>query len=1199
MITTTAQIIAQISDPKQAEKLRGKGVVEKKLDDTTYLIRFSSGKIKVKVTSGTLAPDTIVQVKSRGGKIILQPVPATESQVDRIVLTGTKQEVAVNKAVYELLSIITDSTEGKGGGQTGPDYASIIKKLATFLQDNQHIQDLSKDIQALAKKVILFSSKIPESPDKQAVQEMKALVQSFQQKLIELCFQQQNSIKLTTPVEQGFIYFSNKEEAIEWLVKTQPHIDKNALDSIVPSKSEPVIIRTINTGDGTSIAIAMNEKEGAQVLDTYIHNEGKNPLWETLPPDLLLSILESKGSITIETIESIDKILQLYTNSSQPRQIQPEDIAKPVMQQWIALMIDNDPAMQTISSYAPAHSAGDIAYMVEHEITKSLPKSAFISEIIKEVLTNTINNPDIPKTEIISNAFDKMGYNLEHELARVASSGSAENKDVSDNVKAALLSLMLQTMPQGESPSSSHIPAGINGVQKPVYVIPQFQAIDIMIQNLIEVINADLEKIIVEQNKQEAPQSEKTVYETIQTLKKITGDFIQQLSEGNQRLFELLNVEYQSKPAAESQAAAPQVEITEFTSQLSGLLKNLTEAVKGEITEYLSSQQHVKEETGQIDRIEIEKLLNTLLQFVEKQKQEIQHYNDLLRDVVSIEAKQLVNTLIGKTSDIITRIAEQLEALLKSITNRQNIPLNMIESQNAAIKQITEDKINSFFRPLDNLLNALGATLKPIQTGHGSTSQIQALTDNIYKAIVDSRSSMTDEIAALSQDIIKNVESRKGYSIGHINAAIKRLIDIVNSLNNKLSPLLTAEKAPIENAFRDILQHFNTASAHWSKESTAALSNMEQHFANIVQELKESFSQSIMQQVSAQKDSKGQLDSFVSKILQGSISETADSVKQLASQISNHFKSPRFSSLGNLQQQLQSTFKAVESSLKSMMINLRNTISGGEEKFINSIHELQKGESSQATASKNIQSIANRLSYDISRILDNTLKEMMTLLEKMAKEVEKNPEHLLRQLNNTVIQTKQEIDQLIKTINRQIVNLSSRAERAFDTTLPDGIRRQVETALSQLETLQLLAKPTPTSEGQQQILSLPMKIGDEWTDVNILLIKKRDKSKSKISSDKFAVRMYVSPSQCGPIIVNMDYHVKHKLTVRIEFEKNDARNWFNKYKEQLIAALRENGMSLVALSLESAPRKEPAKKIERPALPVIKGKRQSKIDISI
>ena len=183
MITTTAQIIAQISDPKQAQKLRGKGVVEKKLDDTTYLIRFSSGKIKVTVTSGTLSPETVVQVINQGGNIILQPLPAPGSHGDRIVLTGTKQELAVNKAVHELLSDLADIPSSKGAGQSDPDYRAILNKLAATLQDNQQLIRSDKDLQAVAKKIIQYSSQPLKTPGHQALPEIKSLVQSFQQKL--------------------------------------------------------------------------------------------------------------------------------------------------------------------------------------------------------------------------------------------------------------------------------------------------------------------------------------------------------------------------------------------------------------------------------------------------------------------------------------------------------------------------------------------------------------------------------------------------------------------------------------------------------------------------------------------------------------------------------------------------------------------------------------------------------------------------------------------------------------------------------------------------------------------------------------------------------------------------------------------------------------------------------------------------------
>ena len=1382
MITTTAQIIAQTFDPKQAEKLRGKGVVENKLDDTTYLIRFSSGKIKVRVTSGTLTPDTVVQVKNRDGKIILQPVSTPGGHGDKIVLTGAKQETVVNNAILVLLSIIADSAVTKNRDLQDSEYASIIKKLATVLKTNPQILDLSKSIQATAEKIVLSASQLQETPDKLALSDIKALVQSFQQKLVTLCCQQQNSIKLSLPVEQGFILFASEEEAIEWLAKTQPEIDKNTLQNLLLTKSEPVIIRTVNTGNGKSLAMVMSKEEGALILDTYIHNETKSPLWETVPAKLPYSILESKGSITTQSMESIDKILKLYHSSQQIRQTQPSDITKTIVQQWISLMLDNGTPLQALISNEPVLSSEDIVRLIEHDSAKSEPKAAVIAELIKDVLTNPIKNPDLPKTDIITNAFDKMGYNLENALTKRATSGYIEKIDVSDNVKAALLSLLLQTPPREEAFPS--IPAEESErIQKPATEVLQLRIIDSLVKTLMKDVENDLEKAMAEQEKQNAPQSsEKAVHEAVQTLKKIFGDFIQQLSEDNQKLIELITGVYQSNHTVEMQAVTPrvsipqsfapgsdsidqllsfllrsftnidksfealkmtlnsspsmdtnsaqqltdngekvlsiikefinqlhdytktlsqykaetlsnisqevnaklqippftaseldtflvnfrnlivtlegkpdietldiqakvppsfsaeqiqnqirtaiqalitsldqnsqgfmkqlqeyssdlnpqaQIEINEFASQLSELMKNLSDTVKSEIVEYLLTQEQFKEETPPDNKIEIDKLLNTLLKFVEKNKQEIQHYSDILKDLATIEGKKLIHSFNEKASDILDRIMAQLEGLHKSIKNQPSVPISELQEQSTLIKQDAADKINSFFKPLDNLLNTLLTTAKPSQTDLSSSNQIQAFIDNLYKTIINARNSVFDEIASFTQKTINDVESKKEYNISNIYTSIKNLVQIVTTFNNDLLSILTEEKSPIEHAFQNISKSMSNASSYWAGQSNTVLSETEQNLARLVQSLKESLPQLFLHQSTSQGEPVKEGELPFLKSAQNSISETLDQMKQYSEKVSNDFRSPEFNAVKNLEQQLHSALKTIESSIKNMVINTRYSIANAEENLLQSLQNLQRGESDPAAVSKNIQSIANRLSFDINRLFDSTLKDILTFLDKIGKDVEKNTEPLLRQINQSVSQMKQEIDQLQRTINRQIDNFTLRTEKALDSTLPEGIRQQVETALSRLESLQILAKSTPTGDGQQQILSLPIKIGEEWTDVNILLIKKRDKKKGKASGNNFAVRMYVSPSQTGSIIVTMNYQIKNKLTVRIEFEKNKARQWFDKHKAKLIDGLKENGMPSIALSLEAASPKEPPKKRKRPPLTINKGKKKAKIDISV
>ncbi|MCP3681743.1 MAG: hypothetical protein GY861_03545, partial [bacterium] len=1318
MINDLAQIIAQVYDPNKIGKLQGEGVVEKKLDNSTYLLRFSSGKIKVTVTSGTLTPDTTVQVKKQGDKVILQPVSPQRNTQDQIAFSETKQGNRVNRATHELLSIITNNTSIQKESSEKQDYANIVKKLSAALQNNPKLLQLSNEMHEIAKKIIPSSSQISQAPDQQTLSSMKALVLSTEQKLIELCCKQQNSIKLTIPVQQGFSYFASGKEAIDWLTLTQPEIDKSTLDKLAISKSEPVIIQTVTTGKGESVAIVMNKDEGAVLLDAFIHNDAKNPLWEAVPTDLLLSVMESKGSISKDTIESIDRILQFYNSASQTQQVPSANDKKDVVQQWIAQMFDSNTAQKALSSFTPVNTAGDIALDLEQNVEKTLPKTDPLSDIIKNVLTTTIKKPDLPKAEIISNAIDKMGYNFEKELAKAATSESVDKKELTNSVKAQLLSLLLQTLPDAKSASPA--PSVQSGaVQDSVSQPTELSAIDKLTQALVTLAGDDLDKVVTEHEKTSTQQTEKPVQETAQELKKLIGELIQQLTEASQKVAESININQLNLPIPEANTTTPlalslnasfqksdsidqllsyfmqsadnieksietiktaisdnqptstnstqqvvnasekhiavikefltqlqdfiksnpqvttdaipskdqninttppppaipeeglqklleslrnivlasegkpetlppevpdkssptvsteqlqnqtkstlqmfisaleqnnndivkqlqelsssvkpevQVEIDKLISQLSEMLKNVSDTVKSDIINTLLSQESfsnkelstiisnaLPEDITSVSKADIEKLLTAILEIINKQKPEIDNISALLKSLASLESKPLAGAFTDKISDTIKSIIGQLESLLQSTKEQQTPAANLLNEQNSIIKEITGNTIKNFFKPFDNVLSTLLNTIKPAQADQSNINQIQVLTDNLYKTIISARNTLSDDIASLTQKVIEDVEHKNNFNTATINTNISKLTNIVSSLTTNLLSTITQDTLPIENALQNILQNLSTASAQWTNDANSIQSSLEQNLSNVISELRENLSQAFDPQVTSQKDFKGQLESFLTQTLQKSISDTLAQIKQHASQVTQSFQSSEFVAIKELEQQWQSVLKTIEPVIKNLETNIQNIITNAEKKFSQSLQSFQQGEINQETASKNMQSIANRLSNDINRIFDSTIREMMTLLEKSANDSEKNPEQVQRQINSAISQMKQEIDQLIRTLNKQIDNFTSRTEKGFNPTLPEGIRQQVETALTRLESLQLLAKPTPTAEGQQQVLSLPIKFGDEWTDVNILLIKKQNKKKGKAKGNRFSVRMNVAPSQCGPIVVNMDY----------------------------------------------------------------------------
>jgi hypothetical protein len=142
--------------------------------------------------------------------------------------------------------------------------------------------------------------------------------------------------------------------------------------------------------------------------------------------------------------------------------------------------------------------------------------------------------------------------------------------------------------------------------------------------------------------------------------------------------------------------------------------------------------------------------------------------------------------------------------------------------------------------------------------------------------------------------------------------------------------------------------------------------------------------------------------------------------------------------------------------------------------------------------------------------------------------------------------------------------------------LPAGaLRQQAEGALARLESLQMLARPVQGTDGQQQVVVLPMRIDDEWTEARIRFVKKRSGKHTARTEGRYAVSLTVTPSALGEITVQMDYRRKGTFAVRMSFERPGVRRWFLKRDHDLASALRRLGLSAVQLRMEQASAGEP------------------------
>lgn len=112
-------------------------------------------------------------------------------------------------------------------------------------------------------------------------------------------------------------------------------------------------------------------------------------------------------------------------------------------------------------------------------------------------------------------------------------------------------------------------------------------------------------------------------------------------------------------------------------------------------------------------------------------------------------------------------------------------------------------------------------------------------------------------------------------------------------------------------------------------------------------------------------------------------------------------------------------------------------------------------------------------------------------------------------------------------------------------------------------------------------MALPMKIGGEWTEVNIRFIKKKEGRDKKSKQNHFSVYLNVSPSQLGAISVKLEYELKKSMCLDIEFEKRESRSWFSRNSESLRKALSKLDLPQVRMIIHQVRTKEQKREQKR------------------
>ncbi|MCL2183655.1 MAG: hypothetical protein FWB85_09330 [Chitinispirillia bacterium] len=264
--------------------------------------------------------------------------------------------------------------------------------------------------------------------------------------------------------------------------------------------------------------------------------------------------------------------------------------------------------------------------------------------------------------------------------------------------------------------------------------------------------------------------------------------------------------------------------------------------------------------------------------------------------------------------------------------------------------------------------------------------------------------------------------------------------------------------------------------------------------------------------------------------------------------------------------------------------------------------DSQADKSAPHAIRQSIDALRTEMLLDVSRALRevfSSVEELRNLVSQLSEKLKMPPEFekaLLRatqELEQQARQSGAEVNDRLKDILKDLSRLQSDAMRARESGIEssmrqspsDFIRSAITGAAKGLENLQLLASQTRGAELQQQVLALPVKIGEEWNEVHIKFVKeKRDgEEKKKAGGGHVSIYINVAPSKLGSVTAHLDYHPPSSLKLSLQFENPKATKWFREQSGELRAALSEAGLPGTALEFHT--KRAAAVRAEKAAVP--------------
>jgi hypothetical protein len=211
-------------------------------------------------------------------------------------------------------------------------------------------------------------------------------------------------------------------------------------------------------------------------------------------------------------------------------------------------------------------------------------------------------------------------------------------------------------------------------------------------------------------------------------------------------------------------------------------------------------------------------------------------------------------------------------------------------------------------------------------------------------------------------------------------------------------------------------------------------------------------------------------------------------------------------------------------------------------------------------------------SRELSRAAESLAKESTAGASGDTEQALRRLVALAKSVSDRASDLSHEGQQRLKQIADETARLARHAGPAAEKSALDTLKQQVEHVLTRVESLQVLAKQVAVSDGQQQVITVPMRIEGQWTDVVIQFLKRKGSSRKESGKKNISVAIHVSPAMLGEITARMDYNAKKNFSLHLEFEKTATCAWFEKNRPALVRAFERLGFSAPKIDIKEVGR---------------------------